>query len=153
MNSPIQALEGVYEHKMDTKCRVSVPADWRDTAGDGYLRLLQSSSYDLKVLRVVTESEYRSMLQEVDNADLSGAKKRQLLGRLHANCLKTSLSPQGKLSIPKAWCEVPGLSANGSLMLVGRGAYFEMFNMERYQEMLVKEEAETQGLNDEFGFF
>lgn len=153
MNPQIQALEGVYEHKMDAKCRVSVPSDWRDTAGDGYLRLLQSSSYGLKVLRVVTETEYRNMLQQVDTSDLSVAKKKLMLGRLHANCLKTILNPQGKLAIPKAWCELPGLDANEPLMMVGRGTYLELFNLNRYEEMLVKEEEETTLLDEEFGFF
>jgi len=154
MISPEHALEGVYEHKMDTKCRVSVPADWRVTAGNGYLRLLQSSSYELKVLRVLTEDEYLNMLQEVENReDISYATKRKVLGRLHSQILKTTLSTQGKLLIPKAWCETPGLSPEESIVLVGRGAYFEILSPKNYEEMLVREEAETSALNDELGFF
>jgi len=154
MITPEHALEGVFEHKMDTKCRVSVPADWRVTAGNGYLRLLQSSSYDLKVLRVLTEDEYLNMLQEVENQEgISYATKRKVLGRLHSQILKTTLNPQGKLLIPKAWCATPGLSSEGHVMLVGRGSYFEILSPKNYEEMLVREEAETSALNEELGFF
>ena len=135
MISPEHALEGVFEHKMDTKCRVSVPADWRVTAGNGYLRLLQSSSYELKVLRVLTEEEYQNMLQEVEKRDdLSFSMKKKVLGRLHSQILKTSLNPQGKLLIPKAWCEVPGLNSEEHVVLVGRGSYFEIFSPENVKD-------------------
>jgi MraZ protein len=154
MISPDNALEGVYEHKMDTKCRVSVPADWRVTVGNGYLRLLQSSNYDLKVLRVLTEGEYVNYLREVENReDYSYSRKKKVLGRLHSQILKTTPNPQGKLLIPKAWCDKPGLSSDGTVMLVGRGAYFEIYSPENYEEMLVREEAETAVLNEELGFF
>lgn len=153
MNPSIQALEGVYEHKMDAKCRVSVPTDWRETAGDGYLRLLQSSSYGLEVLRVVTETEYRNMLQSVELSDLSAANKKKMLGRLYSSCLKTTLNPQGKITIPKAWCELPSLEANGNVVMAGRGTYFELFKPERYQEMLGQQKAETDELDEDFGFF
>ena len=139
---------------MDTKCRVSVPADWRVTTGNGYLRLLQSSNYDLKVLRVLPEDEYLKMLQEVEKRDdWSFNKKKKMLGRLYRQILKTSLNPQGKLLIPKAWCEIPGLNSEESVMLVGRGSYFEIFNPKNYEEMLVREEAETADLDEELGFF
>ncbi len=154
MISPEHALEGVYAHKMDTKCRVSVPADWRVTTGNGYLRLLQSSSYDLKVLRVLPEDEYLKMLQEVEKRDdWSFNKKQRILGRLYRQILKTTLNPQGKLLIPKAWCEIPELHTEESVMLVGRGSYFEIFNPKNYEEMLVREEAETADLDEELGFF
>ena len=76
-----------------------------------------------------------------------------MLGRLYRQILKTSLNPQGKLLIPKAWCEIPGLNSEESVMLVGRGSYFEIFNPKNYEEMLVREEAETADLDEELGFF
>ena len=94
------------------------------------------------------------MLQEVEKRDdLSFSMKKKVLGRLHSQILKTSLNPQGKLLIPKAWCEVPGLNSEEHVVLVGRGSYFEIFSPENYEEMLVREEAETAALNDELGFF
>jgi len=152
--TPEHALEGVYDHKMDPKCRVSVPADWRAVATTGTLRLLQSSSYGLPVVRVLTDGEYASMLEVIDErSEWTPAQKKQMKGRLHSQCLKTSLNPQGKLLIPKAWCDRPEFSAENQIVLVGRGTYFEMFNPTNYEEMCRLEEAATAALNEEVDFF
>lgn len=154
MTSLEHALEGVYEHKLDPKSRVSVPADWRVAAGSGELRLLQSSSYGLAVLRVLTEEEYANMLGEVEaRAEWTPAQRKQMKGKLHSRCLRTSLNPQGKLLIPKAWCSPPDLKQQDQVVLVGRGTYFEVFNPTHYQEMCSREDAETEALNAEVDFF
>ena len=148
------ALEGVYEHKLDPKSRVSVPADWRVSAGSGELRLLQSSSYGLSVLRVLTAEEYANMLREVEErTEWTPAQRKQMKGKLHSRCLRTTLNPQGKLLIPKAWCETPGLEPESQVVLVGRGTYFEVFNPANYSEMCSREDAETEALNAEVDFF
>jgi len=150
MTHPEHALQGVYEHKLDPKCRVSVPADWRHVTGSGQLWLLESSSYKIPTLRVLTEGELLNMLQEVENRDeWTPAQKKQMRGRLHAKCLKTSLNPQGKLLIPRA----SGVQPEGQAMLVGRGTYFEIFNLSNYDEMCRREEEETTSLNMDVDFF
>jgi len=154
MSRSEQALEGNYEHKLDPKNRVAVPADWRQTAGSGDLRLLQSSKFEVKTLRVLTEREYEDMQRTVDEMEnWSPADKKHMKGKLHSRCLKTTISDQGKLLIPKAWCAMPGLEAGGSVKLVGRGTYFEIFNLENYQLMQEREDAHTEKLNAEVGFF
>jgi MraZ protein len=154
MISPQHALEGVYEHKMDAKCRVSVPAEWRIIVGNGDLRLLQSKSHGLSVLRVLTVKEYENYLQEVENQlDVSYLERKVMLGRLHSRVMKTSLNPQGKLLVPKAWCDIPGIFPDESVVMVGRGSSFEIFNPENYKEMIVREEAFTMALNEKLGFF
>lgn len=148
------ALQGAFEHKLDPKCRVSVPADWRNVAGCGQLRLLQSSSYDLPTLRVLTEEEYDDMLATVDGMEeWTPAQKKKMKGKLHSRCQKASMSDQGKLLIPKAWCERPGIESGKVVKLVGRGTYFEMFSMENYAAMKVREDEETDRLNEEVDFF
>ena len=76
-------LEGVYEHKMDPKCRVSVPSDWRVTAGSGTLRLMRSNAYKLPTLRVLTEQEFATILEEIQNrSDWTPAQRRMMSGKL-----------------------------------------------------------------------
>jgi len=154
MIHPEHALQGVYEHKLDPKCRVSVPADWRHVTGGSQLWLLQSTSYELPALRVLTESEILNMLKDVEgNEKWTVAQKKQMRGRLHARCLMTTLNPQGKLLIPKAWCKKPEIEASGQAMLVGRGSYFEIFNLSNYDEMCRREEEATASLNTDVDFF
>lgn len=148
------ALQGDFEYKLDSKNRVSVPADWRQLAGGGMLRLLQFSKYNVETLRVLTECEYEDMLRTVDEMESwTPAEKKNMKGKLHARCQKASMSDQGKLLIPKAWCERPGLEAGELVKLVGRGTYFEIMNIGNYELMTEREDAETTRLNDEVGFF
>lgn len=148
------ALQGDFEFKLDPKNRVSVPADWRPLTSGGVLRLLQSSKYKVKTLRVLTEHEYEDMLRTVDEMEnWSPAEKKNMKGKLHSRCKKVTMSEQGKLLIPKAWCERPGLEAGGVVQLVGRGTYFEILNTENYKVMKEREDAETARLNEEVDFF
>ena len=154
MSKNEHALQGDYEHKLDPKNRVSVPADWRALAGGGTLRLLQSSKYKVQTLRVLTESEYDDMLETVDGMEnWTPAEKKNMKGKLHSRCQKASMSDQGKLLIPKAWCERPGLESGEMVKLVGRGTYFEILSLENYKIMTGKEDAETARLNEEVDFF
>ncbi len=154
MSKNEHAMQGDYEHKLDPKNRVSVPAEWRQICGGGVLRLLQSSKYKVETLRLLTEAEYEDMLRIVDERDdWSPAQKKMVTGKLHASCQRVSMSDQGKLLIPKAWLDKPGLEPSGMMKMVGRGAYFEMYSMENYKTMAEREDAEIAKLNIEIDFF
>lgn len=154
MNQSEHALQGAFEHKLDPKNRVSVPADWRHVAGSGQLRLLQSHSYELPALRVLTEEEYDDMLNTVDGMEnWSPAQKKKVKGKLHAECQKGTMNDQGKLLIPKAWCERPGIESGKPVQLVGRGTYFEILSLDNYKLMREREDKELEELNKEVDFF
>ncbi len=154
MNQSEHALQGVFEYKLDPKCRVSVPSDWRQVAGGCQLRILQSSSYDLPTLRILTDEEYEDMLATVDGMEeWTPAQKKKMKGKLHSRCQKGSMSDQGKLLIPKAWCERPGIDSGEAVKLVGRGTYFEIFSLENHAAMKLKEDEETDKLNEQVDFF
>ncbi|MBK1789798.1 hypothetical protein JIN82_01380 [Persicirhabdus sediminis] len=147
------SLEGVFDHKLDPKCRVSVPADWR-MATSGTLRLLHSSCLEIPTIKVLTETEFEGMVQAIDELEgWSTAQKRQYRGKLFASCLKVSVGTQGKMLIPKACCERFEIEPGGEVVLVGRGAYFEIYQPSKYEEVLQKEDKALEGINDELGFF
>ena len=154
MNDYDHTLEGVFEHKLDPKCRVSVPSDWRVLAGSGVLRLLRAQNYKLPVLKVLTEQEFATVLSEIDDSEkLTQGQKRAMRGKLFSSCKKTKLNPQGKLLIPKALCSHPDLEPDGQVTLVGRGAYFEIVSPGNYEEMQMREEAEIAELNVDLDIF
>lgn len=147
-------LEGVYEHKLDPKCRVSVPSDWRVSAGGGVLRLLRAKSFGEPVLKVLTEQEFASILEEFQQrGDWTPAQRRIMSGKLFSDCQKAKLNPQGKLLVPKALCSYPNIEPDGQVTLVGRGAYFEIVNPKNYEEMRRREELEVAELNDQMHIF
>ena len=132
MSSNGHSLGGGYPYKMDAKCRVSIPADWRADIGEGLLRLMESSNEGYPTLRVLTEFEFEKILNEIDDFDWVPAKKRKARGLVFERIVKAHFNDQGKLSIPKQLCDRPGLVAGEGLYLVGRGHYIEILNEENY---------------------
>lgn len=147
------SLTGSFPYKMDAKCRVSIPGEWRSQIADGELQLLQSSNEKLPTLRVLTKDEFENMQREVHESALTPAKKRAILGALFERCHKTHINEQGKLSVPKALLEHPGLVAGETLQLCGRGDYIEILNEKNYLKLRAATQPELDELDEEFGFF
>ena len=147
------SLGGFYPYKMDAKCRVSIPADWREDIAGGTLRLMVSHNEKLPTLKVLTESEFERMQTEVNNSDLTPAKKRIILGALFERSTKTHINEQGKLVIPKAQLEHPGLTPGETLVLCGRGDFIEILNEGNHKELCAAREATLAELDEDFGFF
>jgi len=146
-------LGGFFPYKMDAKCRVSIPSEWRTEMSNQVLRFIQSKNEGFPTLRLVTELEFRRMLQEIeDQESWTPAKRRKARGMVFERCVKANINDQGKLSIPKHLCERPGLVAGEVLSLVGRGDYIEILNEENYQKVKAVSESFEDEL-DELGIF
>lgn len=147
-------LEGFFEHKLDPKCRVSVPSDWRVSAGKGILRLLRATKFGVPTLKVLTEEEFAANLSQIDGHETMTNRQKQVMrDKLFSDCQKTKMNPQGKLLIPKALCELNGLDSEGQVALVGRGTYFELIQPENYEKIRVGEEEEIALLDSDMGIF
>lgn len=153
MSTRSHSLGGFYPYKMDAKCRVSIPGDWRAELAGGVLRLMISSNEDLPTLRVLTETEFEKMQQEVNDSERSPNDKRRILGMIFERCTKTHINEQGKLSVPKGLLDRPGLVPGEGLVLCGRGDYIEILNEENHAKLRAAQDASIEDFNDEFGFF
>ena len=147
-------LEGIFEYKLDSKCRVAVPSEWRNSLKHTKLRFLQSSSYGLPVLCVLSDEEHSKMLEEIDSRNAwSPMKKKRARAKLFSSCLKADISSQGKILIPKAWCEKFDIFSGEKVFLLGRGGYFEVVGSENYRELEKRETDYLAELNEELEFF
>ncbi len=153
MSTKSHSLGGSYPYKMDAKCRVSIPSEWRATISNGVLRLMVSHNEKLPLLKVLTEREFEKMQKEVDDSERSPAQKRSILGMLFERCTKSHINEQGKLSIPKGLLDHPGLVAGEGLVLCGRGDFIEILNEENHAKLRAAQDAAIGEFNDEFGFF
>jgi MraZ protein len=153
MSSSFPALKGRKDYKMDPKNRVAVPPEWRPASGE-QLHLLLSDSYKLPVVKVLTDAEYSQRVADVENhGGLNQAQKRKLLGRLALNCVEATVNPQGKLLVPREWSLAANLEADMPVVLAGRGTYFEIWNVENFNQMAALEAAETDELNVDLDIF
>lgn len=155
MSTASHSLGGYYPYKMDAKCRVSIPGDWRAEIANGVLRLLVAhEEKTIPTLKVLTESEFDRMQQDInDSESMTPAQKRTMLGALFERSTKTHVNEQGKLSIPKAQLDHPGLTPGEGLVLCGRGNYFVIFNEENYRKVDEARKATLEQLDADFQFF
>ena len=150
--SAVNYMGGRYDHKMDPKFRVSVPVDWRPAPGET-LKLLATTSYGLPVVAVLTEQDFQSRLDVIDESDKTPLKKRQLKGMLHSRCRPATVNPQGKLLVPKDMSEKAALPADDVVTLVGRGEYFEIWSAANFARVEDVEQEEHADDNAELGVF
>jgi MraZ protein len=153
MSAKSQHLEGRYDHKMDPKYRVAIPSEWRPAPGST-LRLLETRNYGLAVVAALTEEEYELRLRQIDeDGVMSVLEKRQMKGILHSRCRPAPVNEQGKLLVPKDWSERAGLPADGPVVLVGRGTFFEIWSAETFALVEERENEKLAAHNERLGVF
>ena len=138
MSTAEHSYKGYTPYKMDPKYRVSIPPAWRPAAGE-VLYLLSSKTYDMPVIKVLSEKAYTQRKEIVKNSDLSNAKKLAKLGQLSMLCREASVNDQGKLLVPKDLSEAAGLAAESEVILAGRDQHFEVWSKENHARVLAIE--------------
>lgn len=120
---------GNVTHKPDSKSRVAVPAGWR-AAHDAVLTLIEATSEGYPVVKCYTRDAFEQKLDTIRaQAETRGAEPGDIdryIGLITGRCFEAEVSSQGKLLIPKAQRE--RLHVTDSVVLVGRGAYFELWS-------------------------
>lgn len=133
MSTSHNVYEKVSDYKMDPKYRVSIPAEWRSGAVEIPVRLQLSKEQGYPVIKVFTPEEFDLKYEKVRvNTVLTEAEKQQLVGHLRMSSKMATISPQGKLTIPKDWAERIGVKADGPVTLGGRGPYYILCSQENY---------------------
>jgi len=153
MGVPINSFEGVFDFKLDAKCRVSVPSEWRPGRGEALpLRLLKWKIYQVPVLKALTDEAFEAMSASIDGSDLPAGIKSQRKGLVGARNTPVTIHDQGKLLVPKKLAEEHGLEAGGSVHLFGRGSNFDLVSPRDHAAMQAAEDALLGDLYDSVDF-
>lgn len=135
MSFALPQFNGFQEHKMDPKYRVAIPASWRPEEGQ-QLILQESQRYGIPCVRVLTLTAFAEMERIIrESTSHSAGERREALEFLHAGILPVQVNNQGKLLIPKDWSQRAHLEAETTVMMVGRGEYFDIFNRADYAKV------------------
>ena len=136
MGVPINSFEGVFDFKLDAKFRVSVPSEWRPARGEALpLRLLNWQTYQVPVLKALTDEAFVAMVASIDDSDLPAGVKGQRKGLLYSRNTPVTINEQGKLLIPKKLAKEHGLDSGGAVHLYGRGTNFDIVSPRDYAAM------------------
>ncbi len=122
-------LIGSFEHMLDAKGRVFIPAKWRETLGDTLivtLGLLESQREAcLSGMSVEEWERFSAKLAALPVTDASGQAIRRRLYSMAAAC---EIDKQGRILIPAQLRDLAGLTKDATL--IGVGERIEIWNAE-----------------------
>ena len=121
---------GEYEHNMDDKGRLAVPARFRDQLGDG---LVVTRGLD-NCLIGFPRSYWDSLAVKVSALPLGQITAREVQRRLFSGAAELPLDRQGRILIPQNLRTFASLGEQ--VVISGMNEYFEIWSHERWNDML-----------------
>jgi MraZ protein len=132
------AFRGLYEHSLDSKDRLTVPARFRAALSDG---VVLSKGFDPCVwLHTTAEFEGLSDRFLAPHSPF-GTDARRLRRRFHGGSFDEKLDSAGRVRIPRPLLEHAGLGSD--CVVVGAGEYLEIWDAKAWaaQEAELDDEA------------
>jgi len=127
-----QMFFGQFEHSIDEKGRITIPAQYRNLLDTGaYI----TRGFDENLIVMRTE-EFDSLYHKVRDLSITNPNARNLARLIFANAAMLELDKTGRILIPQFLRDAANL--DGVIKLVGIGPYFEIWspgNWEKKQVM------------------
>lgn len=121
---------GTYEHAIDERGRIAVPAGYRQEFIDGgVVRVNQEGCVELYTREGFEEEAERRISAEESTRSLSARRTRR---SFLAGAFPVDLDRQGRILLPQAIRTTAGL--NGRAAIVGCGDYMEIWERESWNE-------------------
>ena len=120
-----------YTHSLDSKRRLTIPADWRELAGVPR-RLFVLPGVNDKCLCVYPAREMTRRLEKLRNLSIADDQGRQLARTLASRSDLVPWDSQGRIRIKDELLEYAGLV--NQVILVGTFDGFELWNPDRWKE-------------------
>ena len=121
---------GTYDHTLDDRGRVALPARYRSDFEDGGI-ITYLPEGCLALHDKATFMEQADEVAEKPAATLDGRRARRAFD---SNSLPVELDRQGRILVPPKFRQLAGL--NGAVVVVGRQECLEIWNPDRWKEEL-----------------
>jgi MraZ protein len=126
---------GRYEHQLDDKGRVALPASFRKGAEESRFVLLQWEADHLTLFPESTWVEVESRLKEFRRG---GTAEKRFARRILANAHEVVPDKQGRILIPSWLQEAAGLE--GSILLLGQSDQIDIWDPKRWDAAMSDED-------------
>ncbi len=138
------AFRGQYEHSLDSKDRLTIPARWRGQLVDGTVLVAGLDP----CVEVFSPSGYDDWTQRF-LADLNrlGKKGRMMYRRFNASAQEEALDSAGRVRLAGHLIEHAGL--DGPCIVVGVGDHVEVWDPQRWQDHYAELDAQAGELAEE----
>jgi MraZ protein len=128
---------GTFEHSVDERGRVAIPARYRHAFVDGgVLREGPEGCVELYTQQGFDEEVQRRLGSEASNRRAAGRRIRR---GFMPGAYTVELDRQGRVLVPPQLRQAGGL--DGRIMVVGCGDYIELWHPDRWQAELTRLEA------------
>jgi MraZ protein len=128
---------GEYQHNIDQKGRIAVPAKFRPQLGSG---VVVTRGLD-HCLFIYTETEWQELAQKLVALPLTQANSRAFVRLMLAGAMQVSLDSQGRILLPDYLREYAGL--NKEAVIAGLFNRVEIWDKQKWQEYKARTEAEA----------
>lgn len=138
-------LLGEYQHTMDTKGRVAIPAKFRDKLDGGAIvtRGLDSCLF------LFTKKEWQTLAEKLTALPLAQANSRAFVRLMLAGAMDVELDNQGRILIPDYLRSYSHLSKQ--VVVTGLYNRIELWDADRWQEYKLKTESASEEIAEQLG--
>lgn len=120
-------LIGQYNHQLDPKKRVSLPARWRDELGN---KLIITSGLD-KSLYIYTKDEWEKIASKLFDLGFATSDVRSFTRYMLSNAYEIDIDSAGRILIPDGLKSLANL--NTKVVLIGMHKRLELWSEEEWE--------------------
>jgi len=129
-----KCYNSTYQHGVDEKRRVQIPAKWRPAQADTELTLIVwPKSQEGPCLRVLPPKELDKLMQGINATPNSDPSKVVLKRFIGSESVQVALDKAGRICLPEEMARAAGIT--DTAVLVGLLDRFEIWSPERYQKV------------------
>ena len=127
---------GEYEHSIDSKNRIFVPAKFREELGESFMIVRDIRG---PILKVYSQEGWKEYLAPIRAQERRLAEKA--LRYLHRNAAQVSPDSQGRIVVPSSLLEYAEIGKEA--VVVGCSDYCEIWSLANYKAEIEDEDAES----------
>lgn len=123
---------GQYQHALDEKGRLMVPARFRELLEGG---AFITQGFD-RCLMVMTESYFEQVYERVNGMNLADPTARLLRRLIFANAYPVEIDKVGRILVPQVLRQFGGI--DGEAIVAGQGDYFEVWSPSTWNQQMTQ---------------
>ncbi len=128
---------GEFEHSIDDKGRVAIPARFREELSAG---MVLTRGFDA-CLQAFPRPIWEELAKKVSGLSLGNPEARNLRRMLFSNAAEVEVDRQGRILVPQNLREYAGLAEQ--VVISGMDTYFEIWAVDRWRSVM--EQLDTSG--------
>jgi MraZ protein len=121
---------GQYQHALDDKGRLTIPAAFRDALAEG---AFISQGFD-RNLMVMTSAYFQQVYERINAMSITDPSARLLRRLILSSAYQVEVDKAGRILLPQNLRQFLGM--NGEAMVIGQGEYFEIFTPAEWSQQM-----------------